>query len=169
MSSDFHLLFRYLHNIYIFSAARETYIKTAVYILGVWKNRKSILQVKVLPVAWFAHASGYIWPSIHVARARYFEKFKINISTRKRFNTRSILLTMTSATCWGLDWRTTNEQRLRKPRPSDGWIILFTHVPCTQFECKNKFIGSKVNVPLERFCIQFMWQKRQHFPCDSNS
>jgi hypothetical protein len=68
-SSDFHLLIRSLQNIYIFSAARETYIKTAVYILGVWKNRKSILQVKVLPVAWFSRASGYIWPSIHVARA----------------------------------------------------------------------------------------------------
>ena len=44
---------------------------------------------------------------------------------------------------------------------------LFTHVPCTQF--RNKFIGSKVNFPLEMFCIQFMWQKRQHFPCDSNN
>jgi hypothetical protein len=64
-------------------------------------------------------------------KTRYFEKFKINISTRriqtklptrKRFNKRSILLILTPATCWGLDWRTTNEQRLMRPRPSDGWI-----------------------------------------------
>jgi hypothetical protein len=109
VSSDFHLLFRYLQNIYIFSAARETYIKTAVYILGVWKNRKSILQVKVLPVAWFAHASGKKMTKHTRAervrvKTRYFEKFKINISTRriqtklptrKRFNTRSILLILT--------------------------------------------------------------------------
>jgi hypothetical protein len=49
---------------YIFSAAGESVKRTskqsAVYIPGVWKNRKSILQIKVLQVAWFARASGYI-------------------------------------------------------------------------------------------------------------
>jgi hypothetical protein len=65
-------------------------------------------MVKVLPVAWFARRHRAIWPRIqrraHVrVKTRYFEKFKINISTlriqtklstRKRFNTRSILLTL---------------------------------------------------------------------------
>jgi hypothetical protein len=135
VSSEFHLLFRYLQNIYIFSAAREMYIKTAVCILGVWKNRKSILQVKVLPVAWFAHASGYIWPSIQwrartsktpifwkIQNKYFYSPYSNETSYTKALNTRSILLTLTPAMCWGLDWRPTNEQRLMRPRPSDGWI-----------------------------------------------
>ena len=40
-----------------------------------------------------------------------------------------------------------------------GYLLMFCK--CTQF--KNKFIGSKVNFPLERFCIQFMWEKGSTF------
>ena len=44
-----------IYRIFIFLARpmQRTSKQSTVYILGVWKNRKSILQVKVLPVAWF--------------------------------------------------------------------------------------------------------------------
>ena len=72
---------------------KRTSKQSAVYIVWVWKKRKSILQIKVLPVAWFARASGYILAKytrgacVRV-KTRYFEKFKINISTLCRIQTK---------------------------------------------------------------------------------
>jgi hypothetical protein len=58
------------------------------------------------------YGQAYTWRARASKKPRYFEKFKIDISirriqtklpTRKRFNTRSILLTLTPAMCWGLE------------------------------------------------------------------
>ena len=53
---------------YIFSAARETYIKTkrCLHPRGLEKPE---IDSTDQSTPWFARASGYIWPSIHVARA----------------------------------------------------------------------------------------------------
>jgi hypothetical protein len=60
VSSDFHLLLRYLQNIYIFSAAHETYIKTTRCL-----NRRGLEKPETdsvgqstprVPVAWFVLA-----------------------------------------------------------------------------------------------------------------
>jgi hypothetical protein len=90
VSSDFHLLFRCLQNIYIFSAAHETFI---------WKKRPNRFcrskysqwqasgMVCMCIDRAIKHGQAYTW-RVRASKTRYFEKFKINISTLCRFQTK---------------------------------------------------------------------------------
>jgi hypothetical protein len=101
VSSDFHLFFG-ICRIFIFlaRAVKRTSKQSAVYIPGVWKTGNRFYRSK-----YCTRSSGmllYTWRGrVGKLKPRYFEKFKINISTRriqtnlstwKRLNTRSILL-----------------------------------------------------------------------------
>jgi hypothetical protein len=141
-------------------------------------------------VAWFTRASGYIWPSIHVARAcmrvktRYFEKFKINISTLcriqtklstwKRLNRRSILLALTLSKFWRVKkifmWLVLNDERetnlCRKHR---GYNLHVHACHATNDETWKWAHWVKSKLPFRELsrsinvCIQFMWQKGRTF------
>jgi hypothetical protein len=119
-------------------------------------------------------------------KTRYFEKFKINISTlcriqtklstRKRLNRRSILLTLTLSKFWRVKkifmWLVLNDERetnLRRKQSHRGYNLHVQACHATSDETwkrghwvKSKFpfreLSRSINV-----CIQFMWQKGSTF------